>query len=98
MQNRLIQTSQTGGQWYSDTSPLSIPCWKGQLMLIANGIFDRLSFGELTFGRSIQSNNKMETNISFWFNLIFESVLRHVNYASSVTNEDYEINHLRPNF
>ncbi len=25
LQNRLIQTSQTGGQWYSDTSPLSIP-------------------------------------------------------------------------
>jgi len=25
-QNRLIQTSQTGGQWYSDTSPFSIPC------------------------------------------------------------------------
>ncbi len=24
--NRLIQTSQTGGQQYSDTSPLSIPC------------------------------------------------------------------------
>jgi hypothetical protein len=24
--NRLIQTSQTGGQWYSDTSPFSIPC------------------------------------------------------------------------
>jgi len=27
LQNRLIQTSQTGGQWYSDTSPFSIP-WK----------------------------------------------------------------------
>ncbi len=26
MQNRLIQTSQTGGQWYSDTFPFSIPC------------------------------------------------------------------------
>ncbi len=26
LQNRLIQTSQTGGQWYSDTSPCSIPC------------------------------------------------------------------------
>ena len=26
LQNRLIQTSQTGGQWYNDTSPLSIPC------------------------------------------------------------------------
>jgi hypothetical protein len=23
MQNKLIQTSQTGGQWYSDTSPFS---------------------------------------------------------------------------
>jgi hypothetical protein len=25
LQNRLIQTSQTGGQWYSDTSPFNIP-------------------------------------------------------------------------
>jgi hypothetical protein len=25
LQNRLIQTNQTGGQWYSDTSPFSIP-------------------------------------------------------------------------
>jgi hypothetical protein len=25
-QNRLIQTNQTGGQWYSDTSQFSIPC------------------------------------------------------------------------
>jgi len=25
MQNRLIQTSQTGGEWYSDASPFSIP-------------------------------------------------------------------------
>ncbi len=28
-QNRLIQTSQTGGQWYSDTSPFSIP-WQNR--------------------------------------------------------------------
>jgi hypothetical protein len=27
LQNRLIQTSQTGGQWYSDPSPFSIPCF-----------------------------------------------------------------------
>ena len=26
LQNRRIQTSQTGGQRYSDTSPFSIPC------------------------------------------------------------------------
>ncbi len=25
-QNRLFQTSQTGGQWYTETSPFSIPC------------------------------------------------------------------------
>jgi hypothetical protein len=25
LQNRLIKISQTGGQWYSDTSPFSIP-------------------------------------------------------------------------
>ncbi len=25
-----FQTNQTGGQWYSDTSPFSIPCDKGQ--------------------------------------------------------------------
>jgi hypothetical protein len=25
LQTRLIQTGQTGGQWYSDTSPSSIP-------------------------------------------------------------------------
>jgi hypothetical protein len=25
LQNRPIQISQTGGQWYSDTSPFSIP-------------------------------------------------------------------------
>jgi hypothetical protein len=26
LQNRLIQTSQTGGKKYNDTSPFSIPC------------------------------------------------------------------------
>jgi hypothetical protein len=26
LKNKLIQTSQTGGQWYSDTSPFSIHC------------------------------------------------------------------------
>ncbi len=26
LQNRLMQTSQTGGQWYRDASPFSIPC------------------------------------------------------------------------
>jgi hypothetical protein len=33
LQNRQIQTSQTGGQWYSDTSPFSIPCTKVPLLV-----------------------------------------------------------------
>ncbi len=39
LQNRLIQTSQTGGQWYSDTSPFSIPwahylaCYSTELII-----------------------------------------------------------------
>jgi hypothetical protein len=32
LQNRLIQTSQTGDQWYSDTSPFSIP-WQKILVI-----------------------------------------------------------------
>jgi hypothetical protein len=28
LQNRLVQTSQIGDQWYSDTSHFSIPCIK----------------------------------------------------------------------
>jgi hypothetical protein len=34
LQNRLIQTSQTGGQWYSDTSPFSIPWLKNKDLLL----------------------------------------------------------------
>jgi len=34
MQNRLIQTSQTGGQWYNDTSPFSIPWFKTSTIVV----------------------------------------------------------------
>ncbi len=36
LQNRLIQTSQTGGQWYSDTSPFSIP-WQNYPSVVKYG-------------------------------------------------------------
>jgi hypothetical protein len=41
LQNRLIQTSQTGGQRYSDTSPISIPCsslfwWRRKKSFVAS--------------------------------------------------------------
>jgi hypothetical protein len=35
LQNRLIQTSQTGDQWYSGIFPLSIPCMYERSSLIA---------------------------------------------------------------
>jgi len=34
LQNRLIQTNQTGGQWYSDTSPFSIPCHLASILVV----------------------------------------------------------------
>jgi hypothetical protein len=36
LQKRLIQTSQTGGQRYSDTSPFSIPCCADHYCVGAN--------------------------------------------------------------
>ncbi len=40
LQNRLIQTSQAGGQWYSDASPFSIP-WTNTLYLLAWRVSDK---------------------------------------------------------
>jgi hypothetical protein len=39
LQNRLIQTSQTGGQWYCDISPLSIrwPVFISQSLCVSLG-------------------------------------------------------------
>ncbi len=44
LQNRLSQTSQTAGQWYSDTSPFSIP-WSDifQSKAFTTGISERLT-------------------------------------------------------
>jgi hypothetical protein len=42
LQNRLIQTSQTGGQWYSDTSPFSIPCAQHSLQCTMDIIYGKM--------------------------------------------------------
>jgi len=39
LQNRLTQTSQIGGQWYSDTSPFSIP-WVKIYESVTGGLGD----------------------------------------------------------
>ncbi len=47
LQNRLIQTSQTGGQWYSDTSPFRIPCLQ-HWNLLSEGRLSTVDLLELT--------------------------------------------------
>ncbi len=46
LQNRLIKTCQTGGQWYSDTSPFSIPCqnicYYNHSLMFTQGVRDQL--------------------------------------------------------
>jgi hypothetical protein len=43
LQNRLIQTSQTGGQRYSDTSPFSIPWGKYHMKVLRPWVSSRCS-------------------------------------------------------
>jgi hypothetical protein len=48
LQKRLIQTSQTGGQWYSDTSPFSIPWFESnKISHISHGIITLKVKGKL---------------------------------------------------
>ncbi len=51
LKNRLIQTSQTGDQWYSDTSPFSIPCIKIGVKIIARTIVNNGPVSTLQGGR-----------------------------------------------
>ncbi len=59
LQNGLIQTSQTGGQQYSDTSPFSIPCLLQDIL--PNVLEIVTSFSEyctqLTLSKSLQFND-----------------------------------------
>jgi hypothetical protein len=48
LQNRLIETSQTGGQWYSDTSPFSIPCTQhNNSVIIRNVVMLNIVYNKL---------------------------------------------------
>jgi hypothetical protein len=46
LQNRLIKSSQTGGQQYSDTSPFSTPCRNYFILKFHNFEFITLVFSE----------------------------------------------------
>jgi len=55
LQNRLIQTRQTGGQRYSDTSPFSIPCSHGQPLFIYTSAKDILDDDKLIISHNRSS-------------------------------------------
>jgi hypothetical protein len=57
LQNRLIQTSQTGGQWHSDTSPFSIP-WFFQNIFINANVQSQRNFANVKAALE-KDNNKM---------------------------------------
>jgi len=48
LQNRLIQTSQTGGQWYNDTSPFSISWFQSHKELFHYLPREEVKFGLLS--------------------------------------------------
>jgi hypothetical protein len=68
LQNRLIQTSQTGGQQYSDTSPYSIQCkgyhWAVNLhhfsLMGRNAVTD----GSTVYGGKPHSKDKCNSEVS----------------------------------
>jgi hypothetical protein len=46
-QSRLIQTGQTGGQWYSDTSPFSIPWYKRPSLTVVKSQVKEQSYSKM---------------------------------------------------
>jgi len=61
LQNRLIQTGQTGGQWYSDPSPFSIP-WTNTPAFVS--VTKKKSFITFTAGSQKVLKVKLEATTS----------------------------------
>ncbi len=58
LQNRLIQTSQTGGQWYSDTSPFSIPWTRVEMFSRhAQNVYKSCKLNNKKFYRIVDKRN-----------------------------------------
>jgi hypothetical protein len=65
LQNRLIQTSQIGGKWYSDTSQFSIPCLSetNDYSLCASKCVAGQVYQRLTLGRMARANLEEELRV-----------------------------------
>jgi len=83
--NRLIQTSQTGGQLYSDTSPFSIPFFKYYpWKTLKSNIF--LVVASLKYHLHARSSARFsQLSLCFWFRILmrFQSLLKAKRIAKS---------------
>jgi hypothetical protein len=82
LQNRLIQTGQTGGQLYNDTSPFSVPWLATQKRFITSGfsIFEN-GFEEILLlnlaEKILWVNETFQRSFNFFLsNLIFKALSR----------------------
>ncbi len=96
LQNKLVQTSQTGGQWYSDTSPFSIyslvPHFTGTWLpepLPEKGIYQRLPF----YSRTQWAARSILCKTKHYFVLDFFKVWLHILYPSGTVVDHWTLNH-----
>jgi len=91
LQNRLLQTSQTGGQQYSDTSPFSIP-WVRVPWLYYDISYSVLAFStQLVYHPALRRCNALKT----WWDRNFEREkiqLLLLNYCFGHVPEAYTVN------
>jgi hypothetical protein len=62
-QNRLIQTGQTGGQWYNDTSPFSIP-WILQISVVGRRLFKVYDVNVFSAAAAYRTNKQTRQALS----------------------------------
>ncbi len=78
LQNRLIQTSETGGQWYGDTSPFSIPwlCIWGDAVLTTLSCFPRIKLMRYGWYSNYESAFAKKFKTKFVFSIIYSLKLK----------------------
>ena len=79
LQNRLIQTSQTGGQWYSDTSPFSIPCF-----IIPQYLCNTIDVYGQTFARTNHTHIYVDVCESYQYSVLILCLLFYMTLACDV--------------
>jgi hypothetical protein len=60
LQNRLIQTSKTGGQQYSDTSLFSIPCFNIKVVVVDHKLLEILANSVARMVKQATNDTKLE--------------------------------------